>query len=268
MYLIVALNKVNVDFIAEPFAFAQNIVRARHEIANELARTRAGRIQRNHEFAHTVAFLVLQRLHKRHISIRVHAVRVIDVVEFIVVYLHVFAHGGKLTQEIMVVRQATVRNGKVLRKRLAVIAFALRERLQIHFDLLRNVFPLLTLLLKLFAKLPLLGSALGLIRVVGVVRIGAGRVGVIRAGIGSFAVGSVIPGLKRACAFVIGIGSLFFSRCGFLRRRSARSLLIALLGFICRIARRLLFAARLRTTLGCSIVFLLIALSFACGSIF
>ena len=112
------------------------------------------------------------------------------------------------------------------------------------------------------------GAASGVraVGVVGIVRVGGFAVGVVCASIGGFAVGSVISGLRRA--FVIGIRSLFFSRCGFLGCRSARKLLIALLGFICRITRFLLFAARLRAPLVRSIVFLLIALAFACRGVF
>ena len=106
----VALHDMHVDLGCIGFRLLQDVERVLDEATDQIAPYRSRRIDSNDELAHPIGLLVLERLDKGHVPVELHAVGVVDVVEFVLVEQHFLVHRHELAQKLRVVVHLAIRH--------------------------------------------------------------------------------------------------------------------------------------------------------------
>ena len=132
--------------MGEVFLFLDDIERVLHEPLDQIALTRLRRVDGYDEIANALRLLVFQRLDERHVAVQLQAIGIEHVVVFVVVDLHLFGEHGEPTQKLGVVVTLAVGHLQRGDERASLVAPFLRERFQVHLNLLGDFFPVALLL--------------------------------------------------------------------------------------------------------------------------
>ncbi len=98
----VALNNVHVHFPEKRLLAGKDGVRAAHKGFHQLSPAGGRGIDSDYKFLYLPAVLVFKRLHQRHVPVSGKPVGVVNIIKFIVVYLHILVHHGKLPKQLPV----------------------------------------------------------------------------------------------------------------------------------------------------------------------